>query len=116
MNNKEYIEREAAIQATTLEVLGDPHPSEAALLATVHKKLRAVPAADVIPPNELVRRIFLDVKRAIREEALRFCNEFERAKDSHLEAYFKNKQDTVIFLYMKIDSLEREYMEVENDS
>ena len=113
MNDKEYIERDEAIRATTLEVIGDPHPSEAALIATVHKKLRAIPAADVVPRSKLVREIFLDVKRAIKEDAFRFCDEFERAQDSDLEAYFKNKHDAVIFLYMKIDLLESKYMEAE---
>lgn len=52
MSEKEYIEREAAIRATTLEVIGDLHPSEEALVAVVHKKLRAIPAADVVPKSD----------------------------------------------------------------
>ena len=110
---KEYIEREEAIRATTLEVIGDPHPSEAALIATVHKKLRAIPAADVLSRSEFVSKIFSDVKRAIKEEALRFCCGFEKAQNSDSEAYFRNKQDAAILLYMKIDSIEKEYMETE---
>ncbi len=59
--------------------------------------------------------IFAAVKKAIKEEALDYCNSFEKMETSEMREYFKIKQDTAIFLYMKIDHLEKKYTEEKRD-
>lgn len=58
---------------------------------------------------ELAREIFEDVKKAIKEEVRDYCNGFERMQTHEMQEYYKTKQNTAIYLYMKIDHLEKKY-------
>lgn len=51
MNKKEYIEREAALEATTYNPLVEPDPTDIIYLTlvTAQKNIRKIPAADVAP-------------------------------------------------------------------
>jgi hypothetical protein len=51
MNNKEYIEREVALEATTYIPLVEPDPTDIIYLTlvTAQKNIRKIPAADVAP-------------------------------------------------------------------
>lgn len=60
---------------------------------------------------EVAREIFAEIKKAIKEEARDYCNGFEKAETRELQDWYKTKQDTAIFLYMKIDHLEKKYTE-----
>ena len=76
-------------------------------------EIESFPAADVAPNREVAREIFAEIKKAIREEALDYCNGFEKTETRELQEYYKIKQDTAIFLFMKIDHLEKKYTEGE---
>lgn len=51
MNKKEYIEREAALEATTYNPLVEPNTTDIIYLTlvTAQKNIRKIPAADVAP-------------------------------------------------------------------
>ena len=77
-------------------------------------ELKNAPTADVVPSAE-VEKIFADIKKAVKEEALNFCEKFEGAEMPEMREYFRTKQNTAIFLYMKIDHLEKKYTEENKD-
>lgn len=61
--------------------------------------------------TEVAREIFGDVKKAIKEEVLDYCRGFESMETPEMQEYYKTKQNTAIYLYMKIDHLEKKYTE-----
>lgn len=75
-----------------------------ALIATLNKTTNNA-------RQEVARGIFGEIKKAIKEEALDYCNCFEKAEFPESREYYKTKQDTAMFLYMKIDHLEKKYAE-----
>ena len=78
--------------------------------AIVKNALETIPPADVVP-RAMIAEIFGEMKKAIKEEVRDYCNSFEKAETHEFQEYFKTKQNTAIFLYMKIDHLEKKYTE-----
>ena len=64
---------------------------------------------------EVAREIFGDVKKAIKEEVRDYCSGFESMETPEMQEYYKTKQNTAIYLYMKIDYLEKKYTEEKKD-
>lgn len=73
------------------------------------------PTVDVVPRAELAREIFGDVKKAIKEEVRDYCRGFESMETPEMQEYYKTKQNTAIYLYMKIDHIEKKYTEENKD-
>ena len=71
--------------------------------------------ADVVPKSEVAREIFGDVKKAIKEEVRDYCRGFESMETPEMQEYYKTKQNTAIYLYMKIDHIEKKYTEENKD-
>ena len=61
--------------------------------------------------SDVAREIFRDVKKAIKEEVRDYCRGFESMETPEMQEYYKTKQNTAIYLYMKIDHLEKKYTE-----
>ena len=143
MSKKEYIEREVAIQATTLEVLGDPHPTEAALIATVHKKLCAVPAADVVSMGEFeelratldatiagqvtlqealakangdIKGIFSEMENAMRLGLIAIRGRLEVKGRRSIKAALLAEYNAFACAERFVAELKKKYLEMENDS
>ena len=74
-----------------------------------------IPTSDVVPRAEVAREIFGDVKKAIKEEVRDYCRGFESMETPEMQEYYKTKQNTAIYLYMKIDHLEKKYTEENKD-
>ena len=75
------------------------------------EKAKAIAEHEQHIKAEVAREIFGDVKKAIKEEVLDYCRGFESMETPEMQEYYKTKQNTAIYLYMKIDQLEKKYTE-----
>ena len=80
-----------------------------------HTDTEALVEARIKTEIEVAREIFGDVKKAIKEEVRDYCRGFESMETPEMQEYYKTKQNTAIYLYMKIDHLEKKYTEDKKD-
>lgn len=80
-----------------------------------HTDTDALVASRIKTEIEVAREIFRDVKKAIKEEVRDYCKGFENMETPEMQEYYKTKQNTAIYLYMKIDHIEKKYTEENKD-
>ena len=105
-----YIDADKLCEA--LKSMADvQYPEKQNTILGVVSSIENFRTADVVTRAELAREIFGDVKKAIKEEVRDYCKGFENMETPEMQEYYKTKQNTAIYLYMKIDHLEKKYTE-----